>query len=383
MLSLHPEKFELAAISAHLNQELFLQQIQTYHPRAAAITGYAALDNKPDAECKLFCGKDALEEMLACIDFDYVIIALVGMVGLKYVLRCLQMGKRVLLANKEALVAGGKIVLEEVRKASALSKTNASFIEDACYGSGATFPSPLSRILPIDSEHSAIFQCMSSVDTPIDRIFLTCSGGPFRLWERARLQQASKQDALQHPKWNMGAKITIDSATLFNKALEIIEARYLFGVEEQQIEVLIHPQSIVHSMVGFPDKGILAQLGVPSMKLPILYSMSYPERLDCDIRYPDLSLLEFSPPDTEKFPALRLVRECLRRDDASCAVLNAANEVAVEHFLQERIPFGDITNAVEHCLSHIKPLPADSFEEILYADACAREITAEFLKHRA
>lgn len=382
VLSMHPDKFELAAISAHLNTELFLQQLKQYRPKVAAITGYSTIDTPITPACKLFCGQNALEDLLAYAEFDYVIVALVGMAGLQYVLKCLQMGKRILLANKEALVAGGKIVLEAAQKASEAAKTNDAYIPDATFCSGEYFSTPLHRILPIDSEHSAIFQCINSVNAPIDRIFLTCSGGPFRTWEKERILNAGKQDALKHPKWNMGAKITIDSASLFNKALEIIEAKYLFGVDESKIQVLIHPQSIVHSMVGFADKGIIAQMGIPSMKLPILYSMSYPERMDCGIEYPDLSCLEFSTPDTEKFPALAMVRECLRRDDAGCAILNAANEVAVEYFLQDRIRFGDISNAVAHTLEHMECLPASSFEEVVYADKIARILIKEFLDKR-
>lgn len=382
MLSLHPKEFELVAISAHKNRDLWQKQVIKYRPKFAALTGFESIENLPKTDSRLFYGKDALDELLSIADFDEVVVALVGMVGLQYVLRCLQMGKRVLLANKEALVAGGKLVLEEVRKASELAKNTPSFVPDACFCSGETLPSPLSRILPIDSEHSAIFQCMNSINSPIDKIFLTCSGGPFRLWKTEAIAKATKQDALKHPKWNMGAKITIDSATLFNKALEIIEAKYLFGVDESRIEVLIHPQSIVHSMVGFVDKGIIAQLGIPSMKLPILYSMSYPKRLNAGINYPDLTALEFAKPDVKKFPSLRLVREALQRDDASCAVLNASNEVAVDYFLQERIAFGDIFAAVEHCLTNIESLPVNSFKEILYADSTARRITKEFLEKR-
>lgn len=370
------------AISAHKNKNLWQEQILQYKPKFAALTGFKELENPPKTNTRLFYGKDSLDELLSIADFDEVIVALVGMVGLQYVLRCLQMGKRVLLANKEALVAGGKLVLEEVQKASELAKKDASFVKDASFCSGDPLPSPLSRILPIDSEHSAIFQCMNSMNSPIDKIFLTCSGGPFRLWEADAIAKATKQDALKHPKWNMGAKITIDSATLFNKALEIIEAKYLFDVDESQIEVLIHPQSIVHSMVGFADKGIIAQLGIPSMKLPILYSMSYPKRLDCGISYPDLTCLEFAKPDVEKFPSLCLVREALRKEDAGCAVLNAANEVAVDYFLQERITFGEIFAAVEYCLTKIESLPVNSFTEILYADSTARHITKEFLEKR-
>ncbi|MDY5730093.1 MAG: 1-deoxy-D-xylulose-5-phosphate reductoisomerase [Eubacteriales bacterium] len=379
VIALHPTEFTVTALSAHKNKNLFLQQVASFKPAHAALTGFTEYNDTP-AGSQFYFGTKALDELLQNADFDYIIVALVGMLGLRYVLQCLQMGKRVLLANKEALVAGGKLVLQEATRASQLSKSKPDFIKDACFANGQTMPSPLQRILPIDSEHSAIFQCMNSFAQPIDRIFLTCSGGPFRTWKTEDIYKATKAQALAHPNWNMGAKISIDSATLFNKALEMIEAKWLFGVGEEKIEVLVHPQSIVHSMVGFADKGIIAQLGIPSMKLPILYAISYPERKHCGIEYPKLHELQFFEPNHEAFPALQLARECIDAGGSMCTMLNAANETAVEAFLQDKITFGQITDTVKHSLQKLKNTSVRSFEEILHADQLARHIASNYIQ---
>lgn len=380
VIRLHKSEFEIVAISAHKNRDLFLQQIEEFSPKFAVLSGYDKLDSNLENTSILF-GEQGLDEIVDNCDYDYVVIALVGMIGLKYVLKALNRGKRVLLANKEALVAGGNIVIESCKKVAIESEKNSRYVPNATYADGIDLPSPLNRILPIDSEHSAIFQCMNtSSQNPIDKIFLTCSGGPFRTWSSEDIKNATKKQALKHPNWNMGAKISIDSATLFNKALEIIEASYLFGVPEDKIEVLIHPESVVHSMVGFKDKSIIAQLGVPSMKLPIQYSLSYPKRIESDIEYPILSKLNFEEPRKDVFKALDLARESLRNHDASCIVLNAANEVAVSYFLNDRIHFGNIYDCVDHTLNNIEKLYAYSYEDALYADNRARQIAKEFLE---
>lgn len=380
MLRLHKDNFELTAISAHKNKDLFLQQIAEFSPSLAVLSGYSEI-NESFKHTRVVCGHSGIDEIVDNCDYDYAIIALVGMIGLKYVLKALKRGKRVLLANKEALVAGGNIVLKACDLAASESRKNSLFVKNACFSDGVELLSPLNRILPIDSEHSAIFQCMNTnSQNPIDKIFLTCSGGPFRTWSSKDIQNATRIQALKHPNWNMGAKISIDSATLFNKALEIIEASYLFGVDESRIEVLVHPESIIHSMVGFKDRSIIAQLGKTIMKLPIQYSLSYPERLESDIEYPLLNALNFEKPRTEQFKALDLARQCLRNKDASCIVLNAANEVAVGYFLNNAIKFGDITACVEHTLNTIEGLSAESYEEALYVDVAARKTAREFLE---
>ena len=234
-------------------------------------------------------------------------------------------------------------------------------------------------LLPVDSEHSAIFQCLQAAGpNRAEKILLTASGGPFRTWEKARIEKATRAEALKHPNWNMGAKITVDSASMFNKGLEIMEARWLFDMTEDKIEVVVHPQSIVHSAVVFRDGAVLAQLGEPDMRVPIGYAMAYPERIETGVAAPDLfklGSLTFEKPDEEKFPALRLARECLRAGGAACTVFNGANEEAVAAFLREEIPFGEIAVRVERALEKLAGLPAESIEDIWTADRLAREVT--------
>ena len=276
-----------------------------------------------------------------------------GIAGLQGGGDALEAGKQVLLANKEALVAGGHLVTELARKAG-------------------------KPLLPVDSEHSAIFQCLQAAgENKPEKILLTASGGPFRTWDRERIAKATRAEALKHPNWNMGAKITVDSASMFNKGLEIMEARWLFDMPEDRIEVVVHPQSIVHSAVVFRDGAVLAQLGEPDMRVPIGYAMAFPERVETGVPAPDLTALgslTFEKPDEEKFPALRLARECLRAGGAACTVFNGANEEAVAAFLREEIPFGEIAARVEKALDRLTGLPAECIEDIWEADRRAREI---------
>ena len=239
-------------------------------------------------------------------------------------------------------------------------------------------------LLPIDSEHSAIFQCLqSAADNPYHRILLTCSGGPFRTWSKERIDAAGAAQALKHPTWSMGAKITVDSATLFNKALEMIEAHYLFGADVSQIQVVIHPQSVVHSAVEFRDGAVIAQLGTPDMRLPILYAMAYPQRLQTGGEPMDLFTmreLTFERPDADRFPSLRLAAECIRAGGAACCVLNAANEEAVGRLLKGDLTVGALYRVVEETVRRVGPLPADTLEQVLSADACARETARELMQ---
>ena len=278
-------------------------------------------------------------------------VSIVGIAGLQGVMDALNAGKQVLLANKEALVTGGHLVTDLARKAG-------------------------KPLLPVDSEHSAIFQCLQAdrENKPV-KILLTASGGPFRTWDKERIQKANKAEALKHPNWNMGAKITIDSASMFNKGLEIMEARWLFDMPEDRIEVVVHPQSIVHSAVVYKDGAVLAQLGEPDMRVPIGYAMAYPERIETGVQAPDLfrlGSLTFEKPDEEKFPALRQARECLRAGGAACTVFNGANEAAVAAFLREEIPFGEIAVRVERALEKLAGLPANCIEDLWKADQLAR-----------
>jgi 1-deoxy-D-xylulose-5-phosphate reductoisomerase len=298
-------------------------------------------------------GPEALLEAASLYSCDEVLVAVVGMCGLNSVLHALSCGKRVLLANKETLVAGGQLVM---RAAAAAGER---------------------MLLPVDSEHSAIFQCLQGAgDNLLRRILLTCSGGPFRTWGQQEIEHATAKEALKHPTWSMGAKITVDSATLFNKALEMIEAHYLFGADVSQIQVVIHPQSVVHSAVEFMDGAVIAQLGTPDMRLPILYAMAYPERLPTGGAPMDLFQtreLTFERPDEERFPSLRLAAECIKAGGAACCVLNAANEEAVGRLLLGKLTVGQLYRTVEETLRRVGHLTADTLAQVLEADRVARE----------
>lgn len=362
--ALHPDRFEVAALTAHSSYEKLFEQVRAFRPRMAGLVKPIAREEIPEdlRFCQWVFGPEALT-LAARSDVDDVLVSVVGMVGLKSVLTALEEGKRVLLANKEALVAGGSLVMEAARRVG----------EHA--------------LLPVDSEHSAIFQCLQGAGpNPYARIILTCSGGPFRTWSREEIRAATKEQALKHPNWVMGQKITVDSATLFNKALEMIEARWLFDARPEQIEVVVHPQSVIHSGVEFADGALIAQLGTPDMRLPILYAMSYPKRLPTGGKRLDLfSLggLTFEKPDEERFPSVRLARECLRAGGAAGCVLNAANEVAVGELLQsggeEPMRIGRIFDTVEETLQRVGHLPAGSLEQVMEADRRARETARQVL----
>ena len=362
---LHEDRFEVVALTAYSSREKLFEQVRTFRPKLAGLVKPIPMEEIPEdlRFCEWVFGPEALTVAAEC-DCDDVLVSVVGMVGLSSVLTALKHHKRVLLANKEALVAGGHLVMEAAAR------------------EGKNF------LLPVDSEHSAIFQCLEgAAGNAVHSIALTCSGGPFRTWEKDAIRAATRAQALKHPNWVMGQKITIDSATLFNKALEMIEAKWLFNVDPSQINVIIHPQSVIHSGVEFADGALIAQLGTPDMKLPILYAMSYPERLPTGGERLDLFRLQgltFERPDVERFPSIRLSRECMEAGGAAGCVLNAANEVAVGHLLQaqrqEDMPIGRIFDTVEEVLSRVGHLPADTLEEVLEADRLAREAARAFLK---
>lgn len=354
VISLHPGRFFVTALTAHKNAALLFEQVRLLRPRLAALTGLESAEIPEDLRfCRFLFGESALETVARECEGRDVLAAVVGMVGLKAVLAARQAGKRVLLANKETLVAGGQIVM-----AACPPDEN-----------GPT-------LLPVDSEHSAIFQCLQGAGpNAYDEILLTASGGPFRTWSREDMRRATVQQALGHPTWSMGSKITIDSASMFNKALEIIEAKWLFSARPEQIQVVVHPQSIVHSAVRFRDGAVIAQLGVPDMRLPILYAMTYPERLETGEKRLDLfaqGQLTFEKPDMEKFPALSMAYAALRAGGAAACVLNGANEEAAWAFLGGQISFGRIPEIVDGALQRCGHLPASSLEEVLLADAQAR-----------
>jgi len=355
----HPDRYRVTALTARGSKEKLFGQVREFRPEMAGLTeGFDASEIPEDLKfCRWMSGKEALKAAAAEVEADQVLVSIVGIAGLQSVLDALEAGRQVLLANKEALVTGGHLVTDlAARKGKPL--------------------------LPVDSEHSAIFQCLQGAGgNRAEKILLTASGGPFRTWERERIDRATRAEALKHPNWNMGAKITVDSASMFNKGLEIMEARWLFDMPEDRIEVVVHPESIVHSAVVFRDGAVIAQLGKPDMRVPIGYAMSYPERLETGVEEPDLfalGRLTFEKPDEEKFPALRLAREALRAGGAACTVFNGANEEAVAAFLREDIPFGEIARRVENALEKLAGLPADNLEEILEADQRARAAVRGF-----
>ena len=350
----HPDRYRVTALTARGSREKLFEQVREFRPELAGLTeGFDPTEIPEDLKfCRFLSGKEALHAAAAETEAEMVLVSIVGIAGLQGVMDALEAGKQVLLANKEALVTGGHLVTELARKIG-------------------------KPLLPVDSEHSAIFQCLQAGgENRAEKILLTASGGPFRTWDRERIRNATREQALKHPNWNMGAKITVDSASMFNKGLEIMEARWLFDMPEDRIEVLVHPQSIVHSAVVFRDGAVLAQLGEPDMRVPIGYAMAYPERIETGVSAPDLTALgslTFEKPDEEKFPALRLARECLRAGGAACTVFNGANEEAVAAFLREEIPFGEISVRVERALEELAGLPADCITDIWHADRLARD----------
>lgn len=347
VLARHPERFRVVALTAHSNAVLLAEQVAVSHP---AYVGLVTSGNGAHPTWRL--GAECLVEAATLPEADIVLNAIVGSAGLDATLAALEAGKRVALANKETLVVAGEL-------ASAAAARNGG------------------EIVPVDSEHSAILQCIG--DRPrseVRRLILTASGGPFRGWTRDQLERATLDEALRHPTWRMGRKITVDSATLANKALEVVEAHFLFGLPYDCIDVVVHPQSIVHSMVEFVDGSVLAQVGVPSMELPVLYALTYPERIaDGGVQRFDPVLappITFEPVRLEDFPAFRLGIEAGRRGGAAPAVFNAANEIAVARFLDGSLSFVDIPRAIESALAEHGRLAGGSREALLAADAAAR-----------
>ena len=355
-----PERFEVTALTAASNVVQLAADARRTHARLAVIADEARLDELRAAlagtNIQAAAGEAALAQ--AALSADLVIAAIVGTAGLAPVMAAVRDGRTIGLANKEALVSAGALMIEEARR------------------SGAT-------ILPIDSEHNAIFQCLAGQDCDrVSRLILTASGGPFRTFSAADMARVNPAQAVAHPNWSMGAKISVDSATMMNKGLELIEAHHLFALPEDRIDILVHPQSVIHSLVEFADGSLLAQLGSPDMRVPIGHVLAYPERMATGARRLDLlavARLDFEAPDEARFPALRLARDALRRGGAAPLVLNAANEVAVEAFLSGRIHFPDIAMSVERMLEMIdQPLPT-TISEVLALDAEVRTRAAECL----
>jgi len=342
-----PQHFRVVGLAAGKNLELLAQQIEEFQPEFIGCPPEKDDIEKLERLVDIKGNFLPLDEIAACLQVDIAVIATSGKAGLRPALSALQAGKNIALANKESLVSAGEMLTSEAKKSGA-------------------------RILPVDSEHSAIWQCLSGENQEATRIILTASGGPFRRFSLEQLAEVTAAQALQHPSWQMGKKVTIDSATLMNKGLEVIEAHWLFSMPYDRVDVLIHPQSIIHSMVEFVDGSIKAQLSYPDMRLPIQYALSYPERLpNPGLPRIDWSLvksLDFEPPDYDKFPCLRLAIEAGKQGGTYPAVLCAVDEVAVELFLAERIRFMDIAGAIERTLEQHQPISKPGLEEIEAAD---------------
>jgi len=369
----HPQRFEILALSAHNQLDRLFEQCRVFRPRIAVVgeEGAAAMLRHRLAQAGIVTevrsGAQALETVAELPEADCVMAAIVGAAGLRPTLAAVRAGKRVLLANKEALVMAGAVFMQQVRQHGAV-------------------------LLPIDSEHNAIYQSLPrdySCDcesSGVRRILLTASGGPFRQTPLAELARVTPEQACAHPKWVMGRKISVDSATMMNKGLEVIEAHWLFGLPRQRIDVVIHPQSVIHSMVEYADGSVIAQLGNPDMRTPIAHALAYPERIDAGVApldLPRLGALDFSEPDFARFPCLRLAYQALEQGGNAPAVLNAANEVAVAAFLAGRLGFARIAVVVEEALARVPPAAVPALDDVLAADAAGRAAAQRSLATQA
>jgi 1-deoxy-D-xylulose-5-phosphate reductoisomerase len=360
----NPEKFKVVALGANNNINLLLEQIKEFRPRVVAVYNeQRAIELKNmipnDINIEVLSGMAGLKVISSLDDIDVLLTAIVGMIGLIPTMEAIKKGITIALANKETLVTAGQIVMNEAKK------NNVS-------------------ILPVDSEHSAIFQCLNGENTKqVEKLILTASGGPFRGKRKNELLGITKNQALKHPNWTMGRKITIDSSTLMNKGLEVIEAKWLFDVDVDQIDVVVHPQSIIHSAVQFVDSSVIAQLGNPDMKLPIQYALTYPDRIHSNFERLDfstLSSLTFEKPDLDTFPCLKLAYDSLNAGGTYTTVLNAANEVLVNEFLEDKIGFYDIPYYIEKALEKHPTISNPNLDEILYIDNWSREFIKDCLK---
>ncbi len=363
VIASNPDKFSAEILTAHSNDELLIQQALKFTPHIVVIGDEKKYPNVKDAlastDIKVFTGEKALEEVAAMDCYDFMLAAIVGYAGLKPTLQAIGNGKAVALANKETLVVAGDIVMKRA-------------VENRV------------PIIPVDSEHSAIFQCLvGETRNKIEKVILTASGGPFLGRKPNFLVNVKREHALQHPNWNMGAKVTIDSATLMNKGLEMIEAKWLFNLNPGQVQVVIHPQSIIHSMVQFEDGSIKAQLGLPDMKLPIQYALAFPKRIRNEFPRYDfrkVSNLTFEEPDIKTFRNLALAMESLNKGGNLPCVMNAANEIAVYAFLRNRIGFLDMTDVIEKTMQKVSFISKPSLEEYFESDGEARTYAADIIR---
>ncbi len=362
VVSKHPLLFEIGVLTANLNSKLLIKQAKKFKPNAVVICNEEKYNEVNDAlfglGIKVFSGKKSLEEVVVFDSIDIVLTALVGYSGLKPTIKAIKAGKNIALANKETLVVAGDLITR------------------LCENYGA-------KIYPVDSEHSAIFQCLIGEHyNPIEKIYLTASGGPFRGMKKDELSKITKNQALKHPNWSMGAKITIDSASLMNKGLEVIEAKWLFGLESNQIDVVVHPQSIIHSAVQFEDGSIKAQMGVPDMKLPIQYALGFPKRLKNDFprfSFMDFPELTFERPDLNTFQNLQLAYDAMQKGGNMPCVLNAANEIAVTAFLEDRIKFLNMSDLIGNCMEKITFVANPTLEDYVETNKKTRILATELL----
>ncbi|MDB4021101.1 1-deoxy-D-xylulose-5-phosphate reductoisomerase [Litorivicinus sp.] len=372
VIKAHPHRFHLAVVSAHSSVDRLVSIIEDFDPKHVILTDAAYAEQllgqlPPDFKGSVAFGEASLIEAAGSSEVDVVMAAIVGGAGLISTYAAVCAGKKVCIANKESLVMAGGLMMTRAKDQGAV-------------------------ILPIDSEHNAMFQCLpesyviGEQISGLKQLTLTCSGGPFRTWDVERMEQATPLEAIAHPNWSMGPKVSVDSATLMNKGLELIEATHLFSVSDQQIEVVVHPESVIHSLVEFVDGSVLSQMSSPDMRIPIAQALGFPERLELDIERLSLTAIgkfHFEPVDHKRFPALHLAREAISEGGDRPVVLNAANELAVDAFLQGHLKFTQITSLVSDCLNHIKSQPMSSIEDVLEIDKMCRRQAFEWVRERA
>lgn len=357
-----PEQFDLQVLTAYKNADLLIEQAKKYAPNTVVIGDENQFERVKNElwgnDIHVYCGELALEQVVDSSEIDVVLTAMVGYAGLKPTLAAIRAKKNIALANKETLVVAGELITKEALQNGV-------------------------NIYPVDSEHSAIFQCLTGeFQNPIEKIYLTASGGPFRGFTSEQLSKVTKEQALNHPCWEMGAKITVDSASMMNKGLEVIEAKWLFNLKPEQIDVIVHPQSIVHSLVQFEDGSMKAQMGLPNMKLPIQYALTYPKRLKTDFprfNFMDYPSLTFEKPDLNTFRNLQLAYDALEAGGTMACALNAANEVAVENFLNDKIHFTDIARINEKTMNSVQNIFSPTLEDYIAVDKEARTVAQKLI----
>ena len=365
LVRFHKNNFRIRALTANKNADLLIRQSLEFSPEMVAIGDETLFTQVNDAlsnkGIKVVAGIDGISEA-ASFKTDVTVAAIMGMIGLRSAIASLGKAKSLAIANKEPLVAAGHLFMDRAREKE-------------------------TKILPLDSEHNAIFQVFENANrSAIEKIILTASGGPFRTWSQDQKANVTPEQALKHPNWSMGAKISIDSATMMNKALEIIEAHHLFNMDQDAIDVLIHPQSIVHSMVSYRDGSVLAQLGAPDMRTPIAYALAWPERMETSgtkLDWQMMKNLDFYQPDFEQFPALKMAYDCLKSGSSASVILNAANEIAVDAFLTRKIGFNDIIGIVGRMLESIVLRELNNFDDVIFFDKSVREQTKSYIKNQS